>query len=101
MAQAKEREGGVTHLEPFQDGGAHALDLGHLVDLAPAHLDEALGLGGPQELLVEQLAVKVQPRAAHEPRHGRSARVVGKQCVLYTLGKRKKGKRKRSRTITQ
>lgn len=57
-------------------------DLNHRVQVVIAELREVLAVVGAVQVALQQLAVEVQPRRRHEPRHGRAARVVGQQRRL-------------------
>lgn len=77
--QRRAREHDVNALE---NGLSHSLDLDYPIDVSAAQLQQVLGNGRACQGVVKELAVKVEPRAAHQPRDGRSASVVRQQSRL-------------------
>lgn len=51
--------------------------LDHSIEVVITELREVLAVVGAVQVALQQLAVEVQPRCGHEPRHWRAASVVG------------------------
>lgn len=51
--------------------------LDHSIEVVITELREVLAVVGAVQVALQQLAVEVQPRGSHEPRHWRAASVVG------------------------